>query len=584
MTARNGFVMIGILLSFVAGGCLLRVTSANAPTDAAVGGEFVIAVDGIVSGDGGGVAGIVAQIPESFDVISARYVSAQARRSLRRRRSIENRYRAEEGMQVYALIDSVGFPPGSEEFVRVFLTLRPNEPGQFAVKWIAGAFTAEESSKTWVSTDPKSTVSFETVDDPRHRALINVGEAERNGTAALLFSGANEYLALPDSGLYTFAMDQDFTFETWLSTTAIGTIILSTRGDDFLSPFPFEIGIDEYGSLRAVSCGGDSLVRTASMTFIADGRWHHVAVTYRASDRRLELYQDGFFLEQLSIPPDAVRRPGTAVHIGARAARTMNFTGILEDIRFWSVTRSQEEIQFYRTIALTGFEKNLYSYYTFDKTQGGEILNSAENDAGALIAFNRPKLMPSTVPIKIELLSFVVSIDGNEVHMTWETFDESKVKRYDVEKRSESGKYTVLFVVEPRNSAGNHQVYHYTDTWSERSVAYYRLRRINTNGSILLSDEIPVGSDVLLNFTLGDSDPNPFGSITEVPYTLSEATHVTLRIYDLMGRVVSTLVDNRQTAGSYRAEFNGSDLSPGLYFCKIQTSSGAQTKKMYLMH
>jgi hypothetical protein len=92
-------------------------------------------------------------------------------------------------------------------------------------------------------------------------------------------------------------------------------------------------------------------------------------------------------------------------------------------------------------------------------------------------------------------------------------------------------------------------------------------------------------------FKLSQNYPNPFNPSTTILYNLQNAEFVTLKVYDLLGREVATLVNKRQTAGSYSLLFDASQLSSGLYFYKItagdpSTGSGqgfSKTRKMVLM-
>jgi len=84
-------------------------------------------------------------------------------------------------------------------------------------------------------------------------------------------------------------------------------------------------------------------------------------------------------------------------------------------------------------------------------------------------------------------------------------------------------------------------------------------------------------------FALQDNYPNPFNPVTQINYELPETADVKLTIYNIRGEVVSTLVENNQTAGYYTATFNAQDVSSGLYFYQIQAGSFNQTKKMILV-
>ncbi len=84
-------------------------------------------------------------------------------------------------------------------------------------------------------------------------------------------------------------------------------------------------------------------------------------------------------------------------------------------------------------------------------------------------------------------------------------------------------------------------------------------------------------------FELGNNYPNPFNPSTIISYSIPEAGFVSLKIYDLKGEEVTTLVNEEKSAGKYRLEFNAEGLSSGTYFYKLQSGNFSQTKKMILL-
>ena len=62
-----------------------------------------------------------------------------------------------------------------------------------------------------------------------------------------------------------------------------------------------------------------------------------------------------------------------------------------------------------------------------------------------------------------------------------------------------------------------------------------------------------------------------------------EITHVVLKVYDILGREVATLVNEQQKAGYYEVEFDAANLTSGIYFCRMQAEDFVDTKKMILM-
>ena len=77
--------------------------------------------------------------------------------------------------------------------------------------------------------------------------------------------------------------------------------------------------------------------------------------------------------------------------------------------------------------------------------------------------------------------------------------------------------------------------------------------------------------------------PNPFNPTTLISYQLAAPSRVSLKVYDILGRQVSTLVDAVQSAGAHRVSFNGSDLPSGVYFYRLSTEGFAKTMRMVLL-
>ena len=84
-------------------------------------------------------------------------------------------------------------------------------------------------------------------------------------------------------------------------------------------------------------------------------------------------------------------------------------------------------------------------------------------------------------------------------------------------------------------------------------------------------------------FFLSQNYPNPFNPITNIEYRLPNREFVTLKIYDVLGNEVATLVNEEKPAGSYSVEFNGNKLSSGIYFYRLKAGNFTQNRKMILL-
>lgn len=93
----------------------------------------------------------------------------------------------------------------------------------------------------------------------------------------------------------------------------------------------------------------------------------------------------------------------------------------------------------------------------------------------------------------------------------------------------------------------------------------------------------PIGTEIPSGYSLGQNYPNPFNPVTKIEYKIPKAGQVKLIVYDLLGRQVKVLVDQKQNAGVYRVDLNGIELSSGVYFYRLTSDDYSDTKKMILL-
>jgi hypothetical protein len=98
-----------------------------------------------------------------------------------------------------------------------------------------------------------------------------------------------------------------------------------------------------------------------------------------------------------------------------------------------------------------------------------------------------------------------------------------------------------------------------------------------SGGTGVATTQVPNG------FRMEQNYPNPFNPSTDISYTIAKAGNVTLKVYNMLGQDIATLVNGFQTANTYKVNFNASGLSSGVYFYKLSTGSNEMIKKMVLM-
>jgi hypothetical protein len=93
----------------------------------------------------------------------------------------------------------------------------------------------------------------------------------------------------------------------------------------------------------------------------------------------------------------------------------------------------------------------------------------------------------------------------------------------------------------------------------------------------------PPGSNVPSSFALYQNYPNPFNPVTNIQYDIPKASNVSLKVYDMGGREISTLVNESKQPGTYNISFDASNLSSGAYFYKLTAGDFTKTMKMILV-
>jgi hypothetical protein len=84
-------------------------------------------------------------------------------------------------------------------------------------------------------------------------------------------------------------------------------------------------------------------------------------------------------------------------------------------------------------------------------------------------------------------------------------------------------------------------------------------------------------------FMLSQNYPNPFNPATTISFSLAKSSFVSLKIFDLLGREVATIVSEEMSAGSYSRQWNAANMTSGIYFYRLQAGSFTETKKLILL-
>lgn len=187
--------------------------------------------------------------------------------------------------------------------------------------------------------------------------------------------------------------------------------------------------------------------------------------------------------------------------------------------------------------------------------------------------------------LPVELSTFTASASGNSVKLNWSTNSEENNSGFEVQRRSENGDWTRAGFVSGSGNSSEMKSYTFSDRNLQRGEYSYRLKQIDFNGYYEfheLTGNVIIGGPG--SFALHQNYPNPFNPSTVIAFELPYDAKVSLRVYDISGRLISTLIDNQfRTADYYSVSFNATSMSSGVYFYELRTDKDVRTAKMTLV-
>ncbi len=198
--------------------------------------------------------------------------------------------------------------------------------------------------------------------------------------------------------------------------------------------------------------------------------------------------------------------------------------------------------------------------------------------------------------VPVELVSFNAGTEKNDVLLSWTTASETNNKGFKVERSIKNSKlkiknFETIGFVNGNGTSTELNYYSFKDEKVSAGKYLYRLKQIDFDGSFEYSNEIEVEIGLPDKFELYQNYPNPFNPTTKIKYSIpSVETHggapqqnVLLKVYDVLGNEIATLVNEEKPPGNYEVEFNAKELASGIYFYQLRAGSFTQINKMVLI-
>ncbi len=420
---------------------------------------------------------------------------------------------------------------------------------------------------------------FELTTDASVRRLI-VRPAAPSENTVLELTRQHPVVEIENRRFDELSDEDPFTMSTWVRTTDIGGIVLSswTGVEDDAYPVELVVGVDGRLVFYRGRAGEHQSMR--SREAVADGAWHHVAITVDPSRDSAFLYVDGIAHDSL-MTDFSFSGNGAQLVIGGRV-RSENvgqrvtpqaggmIDGLVDEVGFWLEPLNASAIAD-------------LSHGDVQAVQSPLILQQFTPDdlaSGRLPSF--AKLANEALTTRDVFRSLSGQIRSGAVELSWSA-SPLEAEYFVVERSTDGVQFGEIGSVPHQRGKDE---YLFDDKFVDSGVLFYRIVHAMGKAGTQTSATIKIGiADPLAispMFLKGNA-PNPFSDRTTVIFEIPEPGHVFLSVWDVAGQPVQTLVDAEKPSGIHEVGFEAGELSTGTYFVRLQYDGRLESAKMLLV-
>ncbi len=351
------------------------------------------------------------------------------------------------------------------------------------------------------------------------------------------------------------AIDADGTITGWNPNANSGVLALAVSADGSTVYAGGDFNVDWYGS---PSIGGVDRNCIAALN-ASDGsvtNWNPIA-----NDEVLAL----------AISGSTVYAGGYFTNIGGQTRNrivALDANTNTNNATSWNPNANSDVY----AIALSLTNKKVYVAGSFSSIDDGANIN---NFAGMD--------NPGDAALPVELTSFTANAIDGKITLSWKTSTEVNNYGFDIEREVSSQKSVInshssivnsqwekIGFVKGSGNSNSPKEYSFVDLNPSQGKIQYRLKQIDNEGSFIYTQVVEAELNFIpKEYSLSQNYPNPFNPATTINYQLPANNFVTLKVYDVLGREVTTLVNGQQNAGVYKVSFDGAKYSSGVYMYKI---------------
>lgn len=185
--------------------------------------------------------------------------------------------------------------------------------------------------------------------------------------------------------------------------------------------------------------------------------------------------------------------------------------------------------------------------------------------------------------VPVELTSFTASITEKHISLSWTTATETNNRGFEILRAIKEDQWENIGFVPGHGTTTEMQKYSFNDDDVTSGKYEYKLKQIDFDGTFEYSQVVEIYIPIVNKFSLEQNYPNPFNPSTTIKFAIPERNFVTIKVYDVLGNEVATLVNEEKPTGEYEVEFSGKELPSGIFFYKLEAGKYSETKKMILV-
>jgi len=402
---------------------------------------------------------------------------------------------------------------------------------------------------------------------------------------ALSFDGSNDRVAGALPAVFGNIAANDLTVEAWVmpaSTAAFQRVVFAQLNASNFVTLTLGAGGNVYGYVRR----GATTFSLVTSTPISTNQWTHLALTWQPAISSLQLYVNGTTVPT-GFGGSSSSGTDNLLVIGARTDGAQPYNGVVDEVKIWSVARSQAQVGLDAASEADPTDPALAAYFDFNQGVANGTNTTVTTLANRVNPSQRKSLVnfalsgttsnwvPGRVagPLPVQLTAFTASATNGKVQLRWATAQEQNCERFVLSQSSDGHTFRPLGTVGGAGTTSRPSHYSYTDPEPHPGLNYYRLEQVDSDGKIsqLGVRVVQVGPAT----EQAAAYPNPTTDwlyLPTLPAGLEE-----IRLTDLHGRLCQAIrLSESQTAPA----LNLAGLPAGTYLLTLRGPGQTLTQKV----